>query len=95
MLIAVGLAAGVFGIVLLMSHVTSHGSDCGTVLSPREPPTTDPNYALSACGGSRFVQTLSAVGCGVLAVACIVIGLVLLRRDRDVRSTQPSEPSDP
>jgi hypothetical protein len=84
-LIAAGAVAAVVGALLLFSHVTSNGSDCGTVISPREPPTTDPNYLLAGCGGARLGQTLLVLACGALAVACIVIGLVMLRRDRRAR----------
>jgi hypothetical protein len=81
-LVVAGAVAAMVGALLLFSHVSSHGSDCGTIVSPREPPTTDPSYLIAGCGGARIGQTMLVLGCGALAVACIVIGLVMLRRDR-------------
>jgi hypothetical protein len=81
-LVAAGAVAGILGALLLFSHVSSHGSDCGTIVSPREPPITDPNSLIAGCDGARLGHTIVVLGCGALAVACIVVGLVMLRRDR-------------
>jgi hypothetical protein len=81
-LIAAGAVAAILGALLFFSHVSSNGSDCGTIVSPREPPITDPNHLITGCGGARLGHTVLVLGCGALAVVCIVVGLVMLRRDR-------------
>ena len=81
---ALGAIATLLAVFLFFGHVHSHGSDCGTILSPKEPLPTDPNPLLADCGGSRFVNGLFAVVCAVLAVACVMVGLLLRRRGERV-----------
>jgi hypothetical protein len=80
-LIGVGLVAGVLGVVLFFSDIGFGGSDCGSVVSPKDPLPTDPDFA-PGCPGTHLFRVLLVVWCGVLAVGCIVGGLVLRRRDR-------------
>ena len=50
-LIAVGILVGLITILLMFSHITSYGVDCGTVLSPKNDPPPNSN-PLAGCGGA-------------------------------------------
>ena len=70
-------------LVLFFSHVSSHGSDCGTILSPKVQLPTDPNPLLAGCGGSRLARTLLVVVSQVSGHLCTLgcLALNLIHRD--------------
>jgi drug/metabolite transporter (DMT)-like permease len=80
-LIAVGILVGLITILLMFSHITSYGVDCGTVLSPKNDPPPNSNPLAGCGGGTIFREVLVAAGI-LLAMGCIVGGLVMRRRDR-------------
>jgi len=81
-IITVEIIAGSLAVLLLFSHVTAHGSHCGTILFPKEPPGTGPNALIAGCGSARFGQMLLAVGCAALAIACIAVQVHRRRHDQ-------------
>ncbi len=81
--VSIGVVAAAAGFVLAYAPVMSHGSDCGSVVFPEEPPTTDPNYLLAGCLGARLGRVGLVVMCAIVLGACVI---VLVKRRGVARS---------